>query len=74
MSDLHVADARGAEVLLQEHVQQHTAIQIVHVPVPQIQEQSAVSDLVASVEASQVVDSCPRLGRFCRAHVQPSPS
>ena len=47
------------EVLPQERVQQHTAIQIVHVPVPQNQEQSAVFGLVnsqfpvTSVEASQ---------------------
>ena len=51
------------EVLPQERVQHHTATQIVHVPVPQIQEQSAVSSLVNSqfpitvVEASQVVGS-----------------
>ena len=49
------------EALPQEQVQQHTAIQIVHVPVPQIQEQSAITGLVNSqfpitaVEASQVV-------------------
>ena len=52
------------EVLPQERVQLHTAPQIVHEPVPQIQEQSAVTGLVNSqfpitaVEASQVVDSC----------------
>ena len=49
------------EVLLQERVQQHTAKQIVHVPVPQIQEQSAVTVNsqfpITAVEASQVVDS-----------------
>ena len=36
------------EVLPQERVQQHTTIQTVHVPVPQIQEQSAVTGLVNS--------------------------
>ena len=47
----------------QERVELHTAKQIVHVPVPQIQEQSAVTGLVNSqipitaVEASQVSDS-----------------
>ena len=49
------------EVLPQDRVQQHTAIQIVHVLVPQIQEQSAVTGLVnsqfliTSVETSQTV-------------------
>ena len=35
------------EVLPQERVQLHTAIQIVHVPVPQIQEQSAVHNFLS---------------------------
>ena len=57
------------EALPQERVQQHTALQIVHEPVPQIQEQSAVTRLVnsqfliAAVEASQIVDSFFSLGR-----------
>ena len=48
------------EVLPQERVQQHTLIKIAHVPVPQIQEQSAVTGLVNSqfpitaVEAAEV--------------------
>ena len=52
------------EVLPHERVQQHTAKQIVHVPVIQIQEQSAVTGLVnpqmpiTTVETSQVVGSC----------------
>ena len=36
------------EVLPHEHAQQHTAIHIVHVPVPQIQEQNAVTGSVNS--------------------------
>ena len=44
----------------QERVHLHTA-QVMHVPVPQIQEQRAVTGLVTSVEASQVVDSFPLL-------------
>ena len=50
-------------MLPHERTQQHTAIQIVHVPVPQIQKQSAVTDLlnsqfsITAVEASQVVGS-----------------
>ena len=48
------------EVLPHEHVQQQSALQIVHMPVPQIQKSSAVPDLVnpqsstTSLEASQV--------------------
>ena len=38
-------------VLPQERVQQHTAIQIVHVPVPQSQEQSAVTILINPLPA-----------------------
>ena len=48
------------EVLLHDRVQQFTAEQIVHMPVPQTQEQSAVTDLVnppISVTAVEVVDS-----------------
>ena len=47
-------------MLPHERVQQHTALQIVHMPVPQIQKLSAVPDLVnpqistTSLEASQV--------------------
>ena len=52
------------KVLPQERVQQHTALQIVHVPVPQIQEQPAVPDLVTCVEASQVVGSLLPLREF----------
>ena len=58
------------EVLPQERAQQHTATQIVHVPVPQIQEQSAVTGLVnlqipiTAVEASQVVGSFPLSEEF----------
>ena len=53
------------EVIPQERVKQRTAKQIVHWPIPQIQEQSAVTDLVnpqisiTAVEASQVVGLCP---------------
>ena len=53
------------ETIEQERVKQRTAKQIVHVPVPQIQEQSAVTGLVnpqisiTAVEASQVVGSFP---------------
>ena len=49
-------------VLPQERVLQHAALQILHVPVPQTQEQSAVSVnsqfSFTAVKASQVVDSC----------------
>ena len=51
------------DVLPQERVEQHTAKQIVHVPISQIQEQSAVTGLVnlqfpiTAVQASQVVGS-----------------
>ena len=49
------------EVLPQERVQLHAATQIMHVPVPQIQEQSPVivnsQFPITAVEASQVVDS-----------------
>ena len=48
-------------MLPQERVLQHAALQIVHVPVPQTQEQSAVTVNsqfpITAVEASQVVDS-----------------
>ena len=53
------------EVLPQERVELHTATQIVHVPVSQIQEQSAVTSLInpqisfTTVEAPQVVGSFP---------------
>ena len=58
------------EVLPQERVKQHTAKQFVHVPVPQIQEQSAVTDLVnpqisiTTDGALQVIDSFPLLEDF----------
>ena len=49
-------------VLPQERVLQHAAVQTVHVPVRQTQEQSAVpvnsQFSITAVEASQVVDSC----------------
>ena len=55
------------EVLPHERVIQRTSKQIVHVPVPQIQEQSIVTGLMnpqfstSAVEAPQVVDSFPLL-------------
>ena len=71
--------AETIDVLPQERVKHCTAQQIVHMPVPQIQEQSADTGLVNpqfatfAVEAPQVVDSFSSIGRFCHTLVQSSP-
>ena len=67
------------EVLPHERVQQHTTKQIVHVPVTQIQEQSAVTGLVNPQIPITTVETSGRwfissLERLCRTRVQPSPS
>ena len=61
------------EVIPQERVNLRTARQLVHVPVSQIQEQSAVTDLVNPQMSTTAVEPSQVVGSFLSRKILPHP-